>query len=212
MEVSSEEPCSDSYSCSYLLALKLLKEKLAKTFMKEIHKSYFSEIAKGGFTKPVRREVVTDSSTQKKDSVGGSTMDSESEKSNSEEVRWPTSSESVEEWKTNLITGLFLEFEERCFLEKHMDEEAIRVFRSMNRGLLSKILFEHGKMFRGQKYASIASCILMINASKLKLCKDKFMRVMAGMSSMQRMNLTTVSSIKRTKSFLLLKSLGSCLA
>jgi len=165
--------------------------------MKELHKAFFTEVLEGRFLKPKRVEIPR---VQK--SAPGSTAASQEEGS---EQTTPTRS-SVEEWKFNLITGLLLSFEERMLVEKVLDEARLRIFRSLNRGLLGLVL-EHISEFRNQKYSSVACSILMINASRLKIPKEVFNRTISSMETMSRMNLTSVSAVKRSKGFVLLRRL-----
>ena len=163
--------------------------------MKELHKGFFDEISQGRFLKPKRIDV-----TRWMDKKSpGSTTDSSGE---STEPRNPGS--SVEEWKINLITTLLLAYEERCKIENVLDENNLRIFRSMNRGLLGKVL-ENMEEFRSQKYSGIACSILMINASKLKIPKENFTSILCQMDIMNRLNLTSINSIKRSKVFTLIK-------
>lgn len=196
MEGSGEESCSESSYSHSQPQWQAVKDRLAIGFMKELHKAFFTEVYEGRFLKPTRRAEVP---VQK--SAHGSTAASGEEVS---ENRGPKG--SVEEWKVNLITGLLLSFEERLLEEKVLDEAKLRVFRSLNRGLLGLVL-EHIVEFRNQKYSSLACSILMINSSKVKVPKEVFNKTISSMETMSRMNLTSVSAVKRSKGFVLLKRL-----
>ena len=198
MEGQSEDS-TDSYSCS---SFKSLKDRLAVIFMKELHKGFFNEIAEGAFMKPARR---VESNPKVGRTPGGSTTDSLEDSGRS--AKHPGG--NVEEWKLNLITSLLLSFEERCITEKMLSPETVRTFRSMNRGLLGKVL-ESMHYFRNQKYTSIASCILMLNASKLKIPKEDFTKILTSIDVMKTMNLTSIHAIKRSKAFGLLQQVIKC--
>lgn len=165
--------------------------------MKELHKAFFTEVYEGRFLKPKRVEVPSGLNK----SAHGSTTASAEEGSDQK-----SPAGSVEEWKVNLITGLLLSFEERLLVEKVLDEAKLRVFRSLNRGLLGLVL-ERIAEFRNQKYSSVACSILMINSSKVKVPKEVFNKTISSMETMSRMNLTSVSAVKRSKGFVLLKRL-----
>ena len=195
--ISSDEGSTESY-CS--LSLQLLKESLAVVHMKQLHKAFFTEISQGRFTKPQRLQCT--SSKQKLSS--GSTTDSQGDSS---EPR--PSGGSVEEWKVNLITTLLLSYEERCKIENVLDDHGLRMFRSMNRGLLGKVL-ENIEEFRSQKYSGIACSILMINASKMKIPKEQFTSMLSQMDIMTRLNLTSINAIKKSKVFSLIKRITKC--
>mgnify|MGYP007115137422 CR=1 FL=1 len=188
MEGSSEE-CADCYSQP---DMRTVKARIAAGLMKELHKAFFTEFLEGGFMRPPR--VNKPQSVHK--SQDGSTVDSLEPK---------VQTKAVEEWKINLITTLLLNFEERCLTDRVLNEEALRVFRSLNRGLLGKVL-EHIEEFKSQKYSSLACSILMINSSKVKIPKEDFIRIISGFEVMDRLHLTSIAAIKKSKVFSLLKS------
>ena len=193
MEAASEESCcSDSYPS---LCLKQLKDKLAVVFMKELHKAFFTETVRDGFERPPR--LVVSAMAQEKFSPSKTTKSSES-------VVKSHQGGNVEEWKINLITTLLVDIEEKCLVLKILDPETMKLFRSMNRGLLGLIL-ENASEYRSQKHCSLAASILMINASKVKIPKEIFTKLLASVEVFSRLNLTTINGVKRSKAYTLLK-------
>ena len=197
---------SDDTCCSkpcYSSCIRSVKAKLAAVFMNELHKAYFAEVAQGRFLKPRKIAVTTSNYHQKSStsSTQGSVGDVKEPK--------PQSS-AVEEWKLNLITTLMLAFEERCFTERVLEEEKLRTFRTLNRGLLGKIL-ESMPEFRNQKYSSLTCSILMVNAARMKIPKEVFNCVLGALQKeSNNMVPNSVAEIKRSKAFSLIKKVLHC--
>ena len=198
MEGASEESCSDSYSP--YCGIRSLKARLATVFVKQLHKSFFAELAQGRFMKPRRIGVPSTHHKSSASSTAGSAGDG---------IESLQPSPSVEEWKLNLITTLMLAFEEKCYVDHIVSEEGLSNFRSLNRSLLGKIMNRMVE-FRGQKYSSLTCAIMMINASKLKIPKEVFNKVLASLQASINLNVTSVSEIKRSKAFLLIKRVLQC--
>ncbi len=195
---ASEESCCDSYSSH--CEIRSLKTRLATVFVKQLHKSFFAELAQGRFMKPRRIAVTSISQKSSASSTSASAGDG---------IEPHKPSASVEEWKLNLITTLMLAFEEKCFTDNIISEDGLSNFRSLNRCLLGKVINRMVE-FRGQKYSSLTCAIMMINASKLKIPKEDFNRVLSSLQSSINLNVTSVSEIKRSKAFLLIKRVLQC--
>ncbi len=194
MEGCSEDSCSEP--CYSPGSLRLVKERLSVAFMRELHKAFFNEVAQARFMKP-KPVGVTAKPLQ---SSKTSTTEGSGDFMESKPLREP-----VEEWKINIMTAVFISFEERCLLDRVLDDDSLRVFRSQNRGLLGRVL-EHMYAFRGQKYVSLACSILMVNAAKIKIPKEKFNKLLETTEMLKQSGLTNVCAIKRSKAFSLLRS------
>ena len=108
--------------------------------------------------------------------------------------------------RVNKITETLLQFEERCFIDQILGEEQLRTLRSMNRGVLGKVLEQFSKL-KHQRSLPIAINILMFNSSKMKIPKDSFKDVVSKLFPRADSKEFTIHSAKQSKTYSVLKSI-----
>ncbi len=105
--------------------------------------------------------------------------------------------------RVNRITEFLLQFEEKCQLDKKLTEASLRALRSLNRGVLGKIL-DNFMLFKHQHSLLIAINILMFNSSKMRIPKDDFKDMVTNLFQRGDRELT-IHSIKKSKTYSLIK-------
>ena len=144
------------------------KKYLAKRFVSSMNEEFVNEVRAFKFQVPPRLErkiscrVSTHSTTD--------SLDQESTPKSQDQSQAAVHDGSK---RVNKITEVLLQFEERCTIDGIVGEEQLRALRSMNRGVLGKVL-EHFGQFKHQRSLPIAINILMFNSSKMRIPKDTF--------------------------------------
>lgn len=104
------------------------------------------------------------------------------------------------------IQEAFLLFEERCMLLSLLPEYEMKTFRSLNRGVLGKVL-EHFTLFKHQHSLLIAINILMFNSSKMRIPKDSFKDLVSELFQRNEKRDLSINSLKETRSYTLIKEI-----
>jgi hypothetical protein len=179
-----------------------LKRTIAKRFVASIHAEFVNDLSQFNFTKPAMMEskicsrVSSHSTTDTLDlEIGDSTSDTQTVTNVA-----PLGSSK----RLNKVTELLLLFEERCLVRQLLSEEEIRSLRSLNRGVLGKVL-EHFTLFKHQHSLLIAINILMFNSSKMRIPKDSFKDLVSELFQRHDGKEFTILSIKKSKTNALIK-------
>lgn len=104
------------------------------------------------------------------------------------------------------IHEALLQFEEKCVLLSLLPEREMKAFRSLNRGVLGKVL-EHFTLFKHQHSLLIAINILMFNSSKMRIPKDSFKDLVSELYQRNEKRDLSINSLKETRSYTLIKEL-----
>jgi hypothetical protein len=104
------------------------------------------------------------------------------------------------------IQEALLLFEEKCVLVSLLPEHKMKAFRSLNRGVLGKVL-EHFTLFKHQHSLLIAINILMFNSSKMRIPKDSFKDIVSELFQRYEKKNMSIDSLKETRSYILIKEI-----
>ena len=177
-----------------------IKKALARKFMAKLNPSFVSDFHKMKFSVPPR----TNGRQRSRDS-SHSTTASEHVDSNKKVSRAKKSVDGVSSQRISAITEFLLQFEERCFISAIFDSTKLSAFRSLNRGVLQRVVENYG-LFRHQPSLPIAINILMFNSSKLQMPKTSFKDLAAGLiKSIKSAGELSIESIKQSSTYALVK-------
>ena len=177
------------------------KKAIAKRFVSSMNEEFVNEVKGFKFQVPPRIEgkmschVSSHSTTDSLDHEN-----SQKSQDQSHEAVYDGSK------RVNKITEVLLQFEERCFVDRIVGEEQLRALRSLNRGVLGKVL-EHFGQFKHQRSLPIAINILMFNSSKMKIPKDNFKDMISELFPRADSKEFTIHSVKQSKTYSVLKSI-----
>ncbi len=107
--------------------------------------------------------------------------------------------------RVNKITEHLLQFEEKALIESIVCEEQLRALRSLNRGVLGKVLEDY-TLFKRQHSLLIAINILMFNSSKMKIPKESFKELLSDLFTKTERKEYTIHNIKKSKTYSLLNT------
>jgi hypothetical protein len=179
-----------------------LKRTIAKRFVASLHAEFLNDISQLNFTKPARMDSKICSRVSSHSTTD--TMDLEIGDSSSDTQMVTNATPLGSSRRLNKVTELLLLFEERCLVRQLLTEEEIRSLRSLNRGVLGKVL-EHFTLFKHQHSLLIAINILMFNSSKMRIPKDSFKDIVSELFQRQDGKEFTILSIKKSKTYALIK-------
>ncbi len=177
------------------------KKYLAKRFVSSMNEEFVNEVKAFKFQVPPRIEgkvscrVSTHSTTD--------SLDQESSQ-RSQDQSWTAVHDGSK--RVHKITEALLQFEERCYIDRVIGEEQLRALRSLNRGVLGKVI-EHFSLFKHQRSLPIAINILMFNSSKMKIPKDSFKDLISDLFPRADAKDFTIHSIRQSKTYSVLRSI-----
>ena len=177
------------------------KKYLAKRFMSSLNEEFVNEVRTFKFQMPPK----LDGKFSCHDSTHSTTdsLDYESNQKSPDQSRAAVVDGSK---RVHKITEVLLQFEERCFIDNVIGEEQLRALRSLNRGVLGKVL-EHYDKFKHQRSLPIAINILMFNSSKMKIPKDSFKDLISDLFPRADAKEFTIHSVKQSKTYSVLKNI-----
>src|SRR3990167_3138550 len=182
--------------------LNSLKRTMAKRFVASFHAEFVNDLSNLNFAKPARMERKFCSRVSSHSTTD--TMDLEIGDSSSYTQAVTNATPLGCSRRLNKVTELLLLFEERCLVRQVLSEEEIRSLRSLNRGVLGKVL-EHFTLFKHQHSLLIAINILMFNSSKMRIPKDSFKDLVSELFQRHDGKEFTILSIKKSKTYALIK-------
>ncbi len=183
-----------------------LKKALSRKYMNSLNADFINDVRTLNFTVPKRMDGKPSSRLSSHSTSGSVDLEQPSEAQVKRETRIGYSSKKVNE-----ITEYLLQFEERCFVGRIINETQLRSLRSLNRGILGRIL-ENAKLFKHQSSLPIAINILMFNSSKMKIPKDTFKDLISELypAYFGSTGTTSIQCIKKSPTYELLKSVIKC--
>jgi hypothetical protein len=104
------------------------------------------------------------------------------------------------------IQDALLLFEEKCILLSLLPDHKMKAFRSLNRGVLGKVL-EHFTLFKHQHSLLIAINILMFNSSKMRIPKDSFKDLVSELFQRNEKRDLSINFLKETRPYALIKEI-----
>ena len=179
-----------------------LKKALSRKHMNTINARFIEDVRTLNFSVPKRLDGKQSSRVSSHSTTGSVDLEMTGNTVEKKENRVPSSSRRI-----NHVTEYLLQFEERCFVDRLINEAQLRSLRSLNRGILGKVL-ENGKLFQHQGSLPIAINILMFNCSKMKIPKETFKELVSELfppvfGSPQT---ASIQCIKKSSTYELLKS------
>ena len=170
---------------------------LAKRFVTAMNEEFWHDLLTQNFQKPIKLDGKA-CHVSTRSTAGSSDLDAS--------PRVQCSREAAGSKRVNQITEVLLQFEERCLIVGVLSEEQLRALRSLNRGVLGKVI-ENFNLFKHQRSLPIAINILMFNSSKTKVPKDRFKDLIAELLPQSDCREFTIHAAKQSKTYSVIKQL-----
>ncbi len=183
--------------------IKALKKTLSRKYMANMNSEFVKDVRTLNFTVPKRLDGKPSSRVSSHSTTGSADLES------TENARGKTETVSTHVTKlVNQTTEYLLKFEERCFIGRVISDSQVRCLRSLNRGILVKVV-EKSKLFKHQRSLPIAITILMFNSSKMRIPRETFRDLLEELfpRALGSSKSNPIPLIKQSKTYELLKSI-----
>ena len=201
MSASIEEKHSGDTEIMPLI--KATKKALARKYIAFLNADFVNNVRTLNFPIPKRLDGKPSSRFSSDSTSSSADMESPEKNIEKKGIKISYSSKVV-----NRINEFLLQFEDRCFIGHIISECQIRTLRSLNRGILGKVI-ENFNIFKHQRSLPIAINILMFNSSKMRIPKEIFKDLISELfPDAFECNLgSSIQSLKKSKTYEFLKTI-----